>query len=167
MNQVIENSQQFLSFRISHHVRAMLAAPHLTEVITITAESMVPIPYTAPAVIGVHNWRGEVLWLVDLGSALKMPPIVHRHHPLTKYSVIIVNCPKGKIGLVVEQIEQMLWLDPATIQPLDPNANPAASLTSPCISGTWQTPDSQSSSLQETILEINLTALIQLLHIRP
>jgi positive phototaxis protein PixI len=167
MNQVIENNQQFLSFRIGHHVRAMLAAQHLAEVITITAESMVPIPYTAPAVIGVHNWRGEVLWLVDLGCALKMLPIVHRHHPLTKYSVIIVNHPKGKIGLVVEQVEQMLWLDPTAIQSIDPNVNSAASPISPCISGTWQAQNSQSSSLQETILEINLTALIQLLHIRP
>jgi positive phototaxis protein PixI len=166
MNQIIENSQQFLSFRIGHHIRAMLSVQHLAEVITITTEAMVPIPYAATAVIGVHNWRGDVLWLVDLGCALKMPPIVHRHHPLTKYSVIIVNHPKGKIGLVVEQIEQMLWLDPAVIQPIDAKANPAGSTTSPCINGTWQPPDRQSSSLQETILEINLAALIQILHVR-
>jgi positive phototaxis protein PixI len=158
--------QQFLSFRIAPNLGGILSTDQLNAILTVTVDEIVPIPGAPAAVIGVYNWRGEVLWLVDIGYAINLQPIVHRHHPFVQYSVIVVNHATGKFGIVVEQVEQMRWIDRAVIQSSpaalpslsNPITRPSPRLNSPCIAGYWQTPAAL------TCIEINLGVLIQQLH---
>jgi positive phototaxis protein PixI len=153
--------QRVLSFRLTPDLSGMIATSHLNEILTLTAADIIPIAGTPAAIVGVYNWRGEVLWLMDIGYALKLPPIVYRHHPSAQYSAIVVNHTTGPIGLLVEQVVGMEWIDSAAIQRSPDRANASAftailpSLDTPSISGYWQSPQ---HNLQ---LEINLAALIQ------
>ncbi len=153
--------QHVLSFRLTPDLSGMIASQHLNEILTLTAADIIPIAGTPAAIVGVYNWRGEILWLMDIGYALKLPPIVYRHHPTAEYSVIVVNHTTGSIGLLVEQVAGMEWIDPATIRRspdrFDASAGKAMlpQLDTPGVSGYCQSPQ---HNLQ---LEINLAALIQ------
>jgi positive phototaxis protein PixI len=150
-----EADQHFLSFQIGvdrdgSPVNGLLSTRCLSEVLTLNTEVMVPIAGVPAAVMGVCNWRGEVLWLVDLGSVLQMPPIVYQHNAFAPFSVIVLNHTTGPIGLVVELVQDMVWLNPADIQ--------GNAVSNPCIKGCWSGPDG------DQWLEINFETVMKLLH---
>lgn len=70
-NEVAENTkQQFLQFYLDSEIRVMLPVAQITEVLKIELARIVPIPQMPPWVMGVYNWRGDILWMVDLGHLL-------------------------------------------------------------------------------------------------
>jgi positive phototaxis protein PixI len=113
-----ESSQHFLSFRLPPHSWGILPTAQLIEILNLPAEQMVPIGDVPPEVIGVCNWRGEVLWLLDLGYRLGLPPLFSQEKTRSAYTVMIVHHGTQTLGLVVEQVSQMVWCDPAAILPL-------------------------------------------------
>src|ERR671932_1970684 len=67
-------SKQFLRFHLMPHTTALLPMEQLTEVLTIPNGQIVPIFHMPAWVMGVYNWRGEILWMVDLGHLLGLSP---------------------------------------------------------------------------------------------
>jgi positive phototaxis protein PixI len=111
-----QRNQQFLSFSLPPDIQAMLPTENLTEILTLPASQMVPIAHVPPEVLGVCNWRGEVLWLVDLGALIGIEPYnVYRQPVLNS---IVVHHQGYVLGLVVEQINEMLRYDSAAIHPI-------------------------------------------------
>jgi positive phototaxis protein PixI len=138
-------SEQFLSFTLTSN---LVIAPtrQLTEVLTLTPQQIVPIPDLDRSVMGVCNWRGEVLWLVDLNILLNgepLPPLQGTH-----YSVIILHHNSQTLGLVVSQVTQMLWCAATEIQSLP--STPQMPQSSPFIQGYWLSPQA------ETFLALNV-----------
>jgi positive phototaxis protein PixI len=134
-------AEQFLSFSLPSNL-AILPTQNLTEVLTLSAQQIVPIPDLDPSIVGVCNWRGEVLWLVDLQVVLNgepLPPLQGSH-----YSAIILNHNGQTLGLLVSQVTQMVWCDPIEIQSLPRTQQPSQtrSQTSPLIQGYWISPQS-------------------------
>ncbi len=67
--------QQFLRFRLLPDSTALLPVHQITEVLTIPLSQIVPIPHMPAWTMGVYNWRGEILWIVDLGHLVGLTPI--------------------------------------------------------------------------------------------
>ncbi|NJM77688.1 MAG: chemotaxis protein CheW, partial [Acaryochloridaceae cyanobacterium RU_4_10] len=67
--------------------------------------------------LGVCNWRGEVLWLADLGHCLGFEPLYTQSLRKGQVNTIIVHNNGQTLGLGVEQVNEMLWCDRAQIQP--------------------------------------------------
>jgi positive phototaxis protein PixI len=112
----IEKNNLFLSFSLPPDLQAMLPTENLIEILTLPTPQMVPIAHVPPEVLGVCNWRGEVLWLVDLGALIGVSPYnIHRQPVL---SAIIIQHQGFVLGLVVEQINEMLRYDSAAIHPV-------------------------------------------------
>ncbi len=115
---------QFLSFQLTSDTRAMLSATHLTEILPLPAQDVVPIPDTQPWVLGAYNWRGEILWVVDLamllglGSTSKME---RAHHKL-----MITHTFESRLGLAVQDVEDMFWCNPDQIESAPANTVTAA-----------------------------------------
>jgi len=147
-----ERTQQFLSFFLPPHIHAMLPTQQLTEILSLAAHQIVPIPDVPPQVMGVCNWRGEVLWLLDLGYLLGAEPISNQSDHQSSYSTIVVHDQGCTLGLVVGQINRMLWCNPDQIQrlPTVQNTTPI----SPCLQGYWLSPQA------ETLLVLNSLVLI-------
>ncbi len=144
--------QQFLRFHLEPDTAAMISVSQLSEVLTIGLGQIVPIPHLPPWVLGVYNWRGEILWMVDLGYLLGLTPWHQQSMTRSHYRAIILNGdisyhekqrkPGFKsqdrnqmLGLVVSRVEDIEWCNPDDIQ-----SPPTASVNAkfvPFLKGFW------------------------------
>lgn len=63
-----EPESRFLRFAFSPTEMALLPLQNIRQIVTVQAQNILPVPAMPEAVIGIYNFRGEMLWLVDLGS---------------------------------------------------------------------------------------------------
>ncbi|MBV9386879.1 MAG: purine-binding chemotaxis protein CheW [Chroococcidiopsidaceae cyanobacterium CP_BM_ER_R8_30] len=140
----------FLRFRLVPDTSVLLPVQQITEVITIATHEIVPIPNLPAWVMGVHNWRGEVLWMVDLGQLIGLDPLYQHATNHSSYTAIAISetqlmpnrqavasqtANRKLLGLVVNQVEDMEWLNLDAIQ-----SPPPASVTPelvPFLRGLW------------------------------
>ena len=139
--------EQFLRFHLEPDLNAALPVDQMTEVFTVSTTKVVPIPHMPPWVIGVYNWRGEILWLVDLGYLLGGTPLYQQTSSRSLYTAIVVNSQqaggrqgsstagKKMLGLAVNRVEDMEWFNSDLIQsPPESAVNPALV---PFLRGYW------------------------------
>lgn len=65
-----EPQQQFLACSLGADTTVLLPVIHLVEILNLPLDQVTAIPHLPSWVRGVYNWRGEVLWIVDLGQLL-------------------------------------------------------------------------------------------------
>jgi positive phototaxis protein PixI len=149
---VKEQSQQFLSLHLSQQ-QAIVPTDSLIEVVTLSPSQIVPIPDTPDQVMGVCNWRGEVLWLIDAGYLVGDRASFTQTDYQTKFSVVVLQRQSQSLGLVVDRVGDMLWCLPTEIQGVAPE-----SAQSRCLMGTWQLPDGQPFLVLDPDLILHLFA---------
>ena len=98
---------QFLSFSLTADTQAMLPTEELGEIIKVDPSHIVPIFDLAPAVMGVYNHRGEVLWIVDLSSLLNLEPLYKQNY-YHSYNVLLINKNQKVFGLAVRQVGNLV-----------------------------------------------------------
>lgn len=140
--------EQFLQFTLVPDTTLMIPLSQLTEVLTIPLGQIVPIPQMPPWVMGVYNWRGEVLWMVDLGSLLGLTPWHQQAQIIPVYRAIILHSTEDlssslqgsrqMLGMVVTRVEDIEWLNPNEIQ--SPPASAVTSSFAPFLRGYWLNP---------------------------
>ncbi|MBR8831349.1 MAG: hypothetical protein N5P05_002092 [Chroococcopsis gigantea SAG 12.99] len=134
--------EQFLRFCLVPETLMMLPVAQLTEVLTIPSGQIVPIPHMPPWVMGVYNWRGEILWMVDLGHLVGLTPWHQQSFNPGNHRAIVIH-PSDQstklrnqmLGLVVSKVEDMEWCNPEDIK-----SPPASAVTSglvPFLRGYW------------------------------
>jgi positive phototaxis protein PixI len=129
---------QFLCFQLPAGTWAMLPTQQLVEIVSLSLSQVIPIPDISPSMLGVCNWRGEVLWLTDLAHLLGFEPLYNQSLQKGQLNTIIVHRSGQTLGLGVEQVSQMVWCDRAQIQPA-PMQQLSAMLTR-CLQGYWTDP---------------------------
>jgi positive phototaxis protein PixI len=86
-----------------------------TELIDIPSERVVPIPHLPLAVLGVYNWRGEVLWVVDLavvlGDKQRQLDRAWQSYPTIVVKALDRSGETKTIGLVVDEIADIEWCE--------------------------------------------------------
>lgn len=142
-------NEQFLRFHLLPDTTALLPMEQLTEVLTIPRSQIVPIFQMPPWVMGAYNWRGEILWMVDLGHLLGLTPWYQQGMSTSAFNAVVLqadtnstasrNRKSHKLGLVVNRVEDIDWCDPNSIKP-----PPSSSVTPhlmPFLRGYWLKPN--------------------------
>ncbi|MGK7932994.1 MAG: chemotaxis protein CheW [Microcystaceae cyanobacterium] len=121
-----QDKAQFLRFFLMPDTHALLPIAQLTEVLNVPIQQIIPIPQMPNWVMGVHNWRGEVLWLVDLGHLLGLTPWYQQGHNRSTCRAIVIHPTSHQLkksrnrsqmlGLVVHKVEDIAWCHPNDIQ---------------------------------------------------
>jgi positive phototaxis protein PixI len=106
---------QFLRIRLAADQPALLPIQQLTEVLTIPESQIMPIPHMPAWVIGVYNWRGEILWMIDLGQLCGFPAWHQRPLSRSMHAAVVLTSPDN-LGMVVNHVEDIEWCDAAAIQ---------------------------------------------------
>lgn len=140
-----QENEQFLRFHLLPDTTALLPIHQLTEVLTIPRGQIVPIFQMPAWVMGAYNWRGEVLWMVDLGHLVGLTPWYQQAASGSAYTAIVLqattkqsNSTHGNsemLGLVVNRVEDIEWCHIDWIQ-----SPPSASVTPelvPFLRGYW------------------------------
>jgi len=91
-----------------------LPATGIREVISSSSDRITPIPNVSPLLLGTLNVRGRVIWVADLGQFLGDPtPLSTDRQDI---SVIAVEDQDAMLGLAVDRIFEMDWLDVDELQ---------------------------------------------------
>jgi positive phototaxis protein PixI len=140
-----QRQEQFLRFSLVPDTTFMLPVAQLTEVLSIAIEQIVPIPQMPAWVIGVYNWRGEILWMVDLGHLLGLTPWQQQPLRTSIHRALVLHSeasrPKGArlrsqmLGLVVSQVEDIEWCNSEDIQ--SPPGSAVTPSLAPFLRGYW------------------------------
>ena len=120
-----ETDRQFLRFHLHKGTKAMLPIKQITEVLKIQFSQIVPIPQMPAWVMGVHNWRGDVLWTIDLAHLIGFEPWYQKSINHANHTAIVLSPNKEQkdnvqnnihLGLVVSQVEDIEMCNVADIQ---------------------------------------------------
>lgn len=117
--QTQKGDSQFLTFPLGGNTSAMLPVPQLAEVLTLAYRDIMPIPDLPAWVLGVNNWRGEMLWVVDLAGLAGLPPLHQQRMGNPSCKVVVTKVPVETriiyLGLAVQDVEDMFWCSAASI----------------------------------------------------
>jgi positive phototaxis protein PixI len=117
----MSTQQQFLRFQLQSGLMALMEIDLVTELVNIPIDRIVPIPHLPAAVMGIYNWRGEILWIVNLAALIGASRPGGRSRSIQP--TIILSCGvtpearmKTTVGLVVDRIDEIEWFDLDSIQ---------------------------------------------------
>lgn len=108
--------QQFLQVYLDQNLPFLLPVDSLVEIMKVSIGQVVPMFQMAPWVMGVYNWRGEVLWMADLNHFLGLAPWYEQSESATKHTAIVIKSPRSAVptgdkpatlGLIVSRVEGM------------------------------------------------------------
>ena len=134
--ELFEEQEQFLRFFLVPDTTVLLPVQQLTEVITLPMGTIVPIPHLPPWIMGVYNWRGKVLWMLDIGHLVGLTPWHQQSINSNDYTAIIIesanfsdsnSTEKNILGAVVNRVEEIEWC------PINKLQSPPASAVNPSL----------------------------------
>ena len=129
-NQAGNQRDRFLRFACSRAgvdqwETALLPLHQIQEILYIPATSILPVPYMAPCVLGICNYRGYMLWMVDLMQQLGDRSFLSHRQTREPLATIVVHRDDGELmGLVVPQVLDIESYAPEHLQEPDPNLFP-------------------------------------------
>ena len=111
---------QYLKFKLYPEVEAMLPVDRITEILKLRLVQIMPIPQMPAWVMGVYNWRGEILWMVDLSQLLGLDSWYRHQNESSQHTAIVLSAERQQVkihlGLVVAQVDDLTYCDPNMIQ---------------------------------------------------
>lgn len=120
----IEPLQKFLRFRLAPTQSILLPVEEIAAVQTLHISDILPVPQMSACVLGMSNWRGESLWLVDLSQQLGLKAIAQQADRVTTLSAIVIQSGRKSLGLVVRDIDEIEEQNPETLLKPSPDLFP-------------------------------------------
>lgn len=119
-----------LRFYVASSQEFALPAMAIREVISVPPDRITTIPNASPLLLGTLNVRGRVIWVADLGQFLGATAL---NTDRAEIPVLAVEDQDMMLGLAVEQIVGMEWLDVEEVQML----SKAPDSMTPFLRGEW------------------------------
>lgn len=123
----------YLQFFVESGDEFALPAMGIREVLSLAPGQITPIPNVSPLLMGVFNFRGQVIWVSDVGQFLGSTKLLNAER--TELSIIVIEAQDIMVGLAVEKVKGMNWFNPDHLVP--PSSSIADSV-SPFLRGEWQ-----------------------------
>ncbi len=138
-----------LRFYLPSQEEFALPATAIREVMQQAPDRITPIPNTSPLLLGTINLRGQVVWVADLGRFLGSNTNLNTDR--AEIPVIAVEDQETILGLAIESLSNMEWLDTNELQVTMNVPDPIA----PYVKGEWQLPTRMVSSNNMEWLDID------------
>ena len=133
----------------------MLPIAQITEILKIEFAGIVPIPQMPAWVMGVYNWRGDILWIVDLGHLLGLSSWYHQIAPAVGFgecNVIVLSPNKAilgaendlHLGLVVYRVED---IEECSLKEIQPTFDKTVAKIAEFASGYWSKSETEIVSI--------------------
>ena len=114
-----EKRQRLLSFPLGLPNQSLIPLDRFTEILRIDMTRILRVPETPSYILGAYNWRGEMLWLVDLPSLLGCPPLAQQRVTQTP-TAMVVQIEGQPLGLVVARVNDIEFCNLSELRPATP-----------------------------------------------
>lgn len=114
------NLSKLLRFPLGLQESALLPLEQIAEIIQVNLAGILPVPEMPSCVLGIGNWRAEMLWLLDLNHLVGYPPLTAGRTPVA----IVVTVNEYAVGLVVPQVDDIELHDLQQLQRAAPGLFP-------------------------------------------
>ena len=114
---------QYFYVQIYPATGLLIPLEHTVGAIALTSEQICPIPGISPALLGVVNQRGSLLWVLELSDLLGLG-----HPNLSNYNLtLLVLTARGangnidsesQVGCVVSVLKEIVFLNPEQFKPV-------------------------------------------------
>lgn len=111
-----ESHYKFLRFALGSQDSGLLPLEQISEVLSFTPTEILPVPEMPSCVLGIYNWRGKMLWLIDLNSLIDYPPFVHGGRESEPLTAMVIQMNSQSMGLVVQCVNDIERHDATQIQ---------------------------------------------------
>jgi len=106
---IIKNSppvgEKFLRFQLGEEGIALLPLNIIKQVMQVSVAEILTVPQMPACVLGIYNWRGEMLWIVDIGKFMGFPNLATGG--VENLMTIAIQVQEQYLGLVVQQINDI------------------------------------------------------------
>ena len=144
--------EQFLRCHLEPNTKVMLPIEQITEVLKIAIGKIIPIPEMPSWVMGVCYWRGEIIWMLDLGHLIGLDSWYEQGINANNYNVLVLSqsnhadskqktTEKISLGLIISQVEDIEWCNPDVIQ--SPPTSAINAELAPFLRGYWLKPNGE------------------------
>ncbi|NER81224.1 MAG: chemotaxis protein CheW [Leptolyngbya sp. SIO1D8] len=125
---VVSPETQFLKLALEVKTPVLLSVLNLVEILTIATNQVVPVFQLPPWVMGVYNWRGDILWVVDLNHLIGCAPWYRQENYASKHTVVVLKGQSKKglyasgelvLGLAVNRVDDMVICEPELIKAIE------------------------------------------------
>lgn len=111
INASLEEGEKFLRFQLGAEGIALLPLNIIKQVMQVSVAEILPVPQMPDCVLGIYNWRGEMLWLVDIGQLVGFTALCDRGLAPGwqggDIMAIAIQIQDKTLGLVVRQINDI------------------------------------------------------------
>jgi positive phototaxis protein PixI len=111
-------TEKFLSFHLGAKDTAVISLQNITEVLQVSLGEICGVPQMPSYVMGIYNWRGEMLWLIDLEEMLGYTPL-SRSNLVSRMMAVVLQNEGKSLGLLVRQLMDIETLDSSHIKPTE------------------------------------------------
>ena len=139
-----QDQQQFLRFNLLPDTNLMISLSETAAVLKIPLDQIVPIPEMPSWVMGVYNWRGQIIWMIDLGQLLGFTPWYEQSVVASNHKAVVIhpstqeqkNRTSGDlVGLIVSDVDEIEMCDVNQIY--SPPATAVTEDLAPFLRGYW------------------------------
>lgn len=119
---------EYLQLQLRQGLQVGLPALNVVEVLNLKVNRICPVPGVHPCLLGVTNWRGQLLWSLNLSDCLRLRKEAGRVIPSDQALTAVVLCHASwnySLACVVSNLQGMIAVEEALIQPV-PRKLPAA-----------------------------------------
>ncbi|BAZ47753.1 putative CheW protein [Nostoc sp. NIES-4103] len=121
-NPIEDNRQRFLSFPVGTFGNSLIPLEQITEIMRISLDDVLSVPETPSTVLGAYNWRGEMLWLIDLEHMTGGTPLFEQMPLCTQPIAIVLQVNNYCFALVVKSVNEIELHDIKKILPAKPGS---------------------------------------------
>ncbi len=112
-----ETRQRLLRFPLGLEDSALLPLEQITEILRLNVTEILPVPEMPSCVLGIGNWRGEMLWLVDLNHLVGYRSLSSVRQVSASPVAMVVQVNDQAVGLVVQQVNDIELHELQQLQP--------------------------------------------------
>ncbi|HBE19849.1 MAG TPA: chemotaxis protein [Cyanobacteria bacterium UBA11149] len=107
---------RLLRFPLGLEDSALLPLGEIAEILRVNVAEILPVPKMPGCVLGICNWRGEMLWLIDINHLVGGYPLLQQEQILTSVVAMVIQANEQSLGLVVPQVNDIELYDLEQIQ---------------------------------------------------
>ncbi|NEO15994.1 MULTISPECIES: chemotaxis protein CheW [Moorena] len=119
-----ETRVRLLRFPLGKDDSVLLPLEQITEIIRVNLPEVLLVPEMPSCILGIGNWRSEMLWLVDLNQLVGYPPLSKLGQVSVSPVAIVVQVNDQSLGLVVSHVNDIELHELEQLQPPTPGLFP-------------------------------------------